>query len=271
METTLHWHHNPNHFDTLSKRFVEEVLPRFTGTVRQRFVPPGETLEMDGSSLWVVKDGHLDVVVNGRAIETLTAGGVLGPWFGATPGISFAGIERGCHVVGYDNNELSTLFRQAASALQSWSAMVAASAARYFSLFSALKVKAVPPPPKFRSFSPGEVIIKEGEFSQEVLCLVDGDADVIAHGAKVGKVKQEEIFGALAALTGARRMASVVASKPSTCMVFERDDFEDLLRSHTALMSKLFEDMARAMHEANATIAVLEEEKKGGEKRWGFI
>ena len=54
-------------------------------------------------------------------------------------------------------------------------------------------------------------------------------------------------------------------------MVFERDDFEDLLRSHTALVSKLFEDMARAMHEANAKIATFEEQKKGGEKRWSFI
>ena len=271
METTLHWHQNPKEFETLSKRFVEEVLPRFTGTIRQRFVPVGETLELNGSCLWVVKDGHLDVVMNDRPIETVIAGGVLGPWFGAAPGVSFAGVENGCHVVGYDNTELTTLFRQAPSALHLWSAMVSVSAARYFALFSSLKVKAVPPPPKFRSFSPGEVIIKEGEFSQEVLCLVDGDADVIAHGAKVGKVKHEELFGALAALTGAPRMASVVANKPTTCMVFERDDFEDLLRSHTALMSKLFEDMARAMHEANAKIAKLEEQKKGGEKRWGFI
>jgi CRP-like cAMP-binding protein len=104
-----------------------------------------------------------------------------------------------------------------------------------------------------------------------VLCLVDGDADVIAHGAKVGSVKKEEIFGALAALSGAPRMASVVASKPTTCMVFERDDFEDLLRSHTSVMSKLFEDMARAMHEANARIAKLEEKKQESEKRWGWI
>jgi CRP-like cAMP-binding protein len=271
METSLHWHQNPKEFETLSKRFVEEVLPRFTGTVRQRFVPAGETLELNGSCLWVVKDGLLDVVVNGRPLETLKEGGVLGPWFGAAPCISFAGVQHGCHVVGYDNNELSTLFRQASSALHHWSSMVAASAARYFALFSELKVRAVPPPPKFRSFSPGEVILKEGEFSQEVLCLVDGDADVIAHGAKVGKVKHEELFGALAAITGAPRMASVVASKPTTCMVFERDDFEDLLRSHTALMSKLFEDMARAMHEANAKIAKLEAQQKGGEKRWGLI
>ena len=180
-------------------------------------------------------------------------------------------IGDGCHVVGYDNNELSTLFRQAASAFHHWSAMVTASASHYFAQFSSLKVKAVPPRPKFRSFSAGDVILKEGEFGQEVLCLVDGDADVIAHGTKVGKVKNEEIFGALAALTGAPRMASVVAAKPTTCMVFERDDFEDLLRSHTALMSKLLEDMARAMHEANATIAKLAERKQEEGKRWGWI
>lgn len=271
METTLHWHQNPKEFDTLSQRFVEEVLPRFSGTVRQRFIPAGETLELDGSCLWVVKDGELDVQIRDRAIETLKAQAVLGPWFCGVSDIGFKSIGAGCNVVGYDNVELSTLFRQAGSAFHQWSAMVAASAARYFSLFSSLKVKAVPPPPKFRSFSAGDVILKEGEFSQEVLCLVDGDADVIAHGAKVGTVKREEIFGALAAMSGSPRMASVVASKPTTCMVFERDDFEDLLRSHTSVMSKLFEDMARAMHEANARIAKLEEKKQDHEKRWGWI
>jgi CRP-like cAMP-binding protein len=271
METTLHWHHNPRELETLSKRFVEEFLPRFSGTVRQRFVPAGETLELNGSCLWVVRDGQIDVLVNERPIESLKAQSVLGPWFTAAPGVSFVGVGDGCHVVGYDNGEISTLFCHADSALHLWSAMVTASAAKYFTLFSTLKVKAVPPPPTFRTFSPGEVIIREGEFAHEVLCLVDGDADVIAHGAKVGKIKREEIFGALAALTGAPRMASVVANKTTTCMVFERDDFEDLLRSHTSLMSKLFEDMARAMHEANANIARLEEGKKDGVKRWGLI
>jgi CRP-like cAMP-binding protein len=59
-------------------------------------------------------------------------------------------------------------------------------------------------------------------------------------------------------------MASVVAAKPTVCMVFERDDFEDLLRSHSSVMSKLVEDMARAMHEANATIAELGVKKSKG-------
>jgi hypothetical protein len=271
METTLHWHQDPKELETLSRRFVEEVLPRFSGNVRERFVPAGESLELNGSCLWVIKDGELEVRIGDRPIETLKAQRVVGPWFAATSGVSFVRIGEGCHVTGYDNSELSTLFRQAASAFHQWSAMVAASAAHYFAQFSSLKVKAVPPRPKFRSFSAGDVILKEGEFSHEVLCLVDGAADVIAHGAKVGKVKQEEIFGALAALTGAPRMASVVAAKPTTCMVFERDDFEDLLRSHTALMSKLFEDMARAMHEANAKIAKLEETKQDEGKIWGWI
>lgn len=271
MDKNLHWHGDPQDFQVLSERFVEEVLPRFSGTVRQRFIPAGETLEVDGSCLWVVKDGELEIRIHDRAIETLNAQALLGPWFSGVKDLSFVSIGNGCNIVGYDNGELSTLFRQAASAFHHWSALVSAFAGRYFSLFATMKAKAVPPAPKFRSFSTGEVILKEGEFSHEVLCLVDGDADVIAHGTKVGSVKREEIFGALAALSGSPRMASVVASKPTTCMVFERDDFEDLLRCHTSVMSKLFEDMARAMHEANARIAKLEEKKQEQGKLWGWI
>jgi len=172
METTLHWHNNPNEFQVLEERFVEEFLPRFSGTVRQRAVPAGETLEFDGKCLWVVKDGELEVRIRDRAIETLKAHSIIGPWFCGAKDISFVSIGSACNVVGYDNNELSTLFRQAASAFHHWSSLVSAAATHYFSLFAALKVKAVPPAPKFRSFSPGEVILKEGEFSHEVLCLV---------------------------------------------------------------------------------------------------
>jgi len=270
MQKAPHWCYEVSQFKTFSRDFVERVLPSINGTVQQRYLAAGESMKMDGSNLWAVREGNLEVWIDSKLVCCLEEGEVLGPWFSCSTKLEFVSVNDGCHIVGYKNDELSTFFRQAPAAFATWSDLVGAASGYFFNQFAAAKLKGAPPAPKFRQFASGETILKEGEFSGEVLCLVDGDADVISSGAKVGKVKEEEIFGALAALTGAPRMASVVATKPSVCMVFERDAFEDLLRSHTALMSKLFEDLARAMHEANAKIAALEgkQQRESFGSRW---
>ncbi len=265
MVATIHWFSDPSKLPELSEKFVQEVFPRIQGALRHKDVAPRDNFAFDAKYLWVIAAGSLAVNYDGKEIFSLEAGAVLGPWFNPSEDLSLIAEGDGCRLEGYENVDVSRLFMQDSTALYAWSAIASAAGAHYFSLFANLKARSVPPAPQYRSFKTGEFIIKEGEYSHEVMCLVDGDADVIAHGAKVGTVKPEEIFGALAALTGARRMASVVASKPTVCMVFERDDFEDLLRSHSSVMSKLVEDMARAMHEANATIAELGTKKS---KSW---
>ncbi len=257
MVSTIHWFQNPEDLTALTEQFVGEVLPRVEGARIQKIVAAKEEFSFDERYLWVVKAGSVAVTFDGKELFSLEAPAVLGPWFNPSPELSLVGEGDGCQLEAVENVEVSRLFMQDPTMLYRWSALATAAGARYFSWYAHVKSKMVAPTPQYRSFKTGETILKEGEFSHEVMCLVDGDADVIAHGTKVGKIKPEEIFGALAALTGAPRMASVVAAKPTVCMVFERDDFEDLLRSHSSVMSKLVEDMARAMHEANATIAEL--------------
>lgn len=265
MVATVHWFSDPSTLPELSEKFVQEVFPRVEGALLRKDVAPRDTFAFDAKYLWVIAEGSLAVNYDGKEIFSLESGAVLGPWFNPSEELSFVAEGDGCRLEGQENVDVSRIFMQDPTALYAWTAIVSAASAHYFSLFASLKARNVPPAPQYRSYKPGEFIIKEGEYSHEVMCLVDGDADVIAHGTKVGSVKPEEIFGALAALTGARRMASVVASKPTVCMVFERDDFEDLLRSHSSVMSKLIEDMARVMHEANANIAELESKKS---KSW---
>lgn len=271
MQKTVHWYSNPRDVRSLTEKFIHDVLFQIPGEPLKKVVSAGQAIALTPQYLWVLHSGTVDIEVNDRPIMTFSEPVVFGPWFFGNGNPRVISGDDGCQLYAYDNNEVSRYFMQQPLAFQTWNGLVSAWCAHYYTHYAENLAKSVPFAPKYRTFNPGDTILKEGEFSHEVLCLVEGGADVIAHGSKVGSVKQEELFGALAALTGAPRMASVVASKPSVCMVFERDDFEDLLRSHTSLMSKLLEDMARAMHEANATIAKMGSEKARESKAWSWM
>lgn len=263
MVTAIDWFHDAREAHRLVEQFVSTILPRVSGEPITRYISAEERLTLNSLHLWVVIEGGLDILTNGRHVLALEGEGIVGPWCYGVPELEFEGRSAGCTIVGYESAAVNRMLSENREALAVWSALVSAHSALYFSKLMRLQAKAQPPEPKYRSFKPGETILKEGEFGREVLCLVRGGAEVFARGAKVGEVHHEELFGALAALTGARRRASVVASEPSVCMVFEIDEFEDLLRSHTGLMSKLLEDIARAMHEANVKIEQLEQRKGG--------
>jgi CRP/FNR family cyclic AMP-dependent transcriptional regulator len=107
------------------------------------------------------------------------------------------------------------------------------------------------PMPQLRRFAPGEAIIVEGAEDDVVYTLVEGAADVWSHGVVVGEVQKDEIFGAIAAMTGCPRTATVVARQE--CLVLELDSgsFQDLVRARPGVVSKLIRDMARSIMSLN--------------------
>src|SRR5690625_7337213 len=77
-------------------------------------------------------------------------------------------------------------------------------------------------------FSAGETIIAQGAEADRVFTLLEGKAEALRDGVKVGEVHADEIFGALAVFTRQRRMASVVAISDCTVLAVPKDEFIDL-------------------------------------------
>lgn len=98
--------------------------------------------------------------------------------------------------------------------------------------------------PGFQRFARGEVIIRQGDEAEYVYTLIEGAADVYVDEVKVGGIASEEIFGALAMLTGGRRSATVIATAPCTLMMVHRDDFFSMVKTHPHLFMALMQDMA---------------------------
>jgi len=103
-------------------------------------------------------------------------------------------------------------------------------------------------------YKKGEVILKQGSHGRDVYTLVEGTAEVLVDSVKVGEIKQNNIFGALAAMTDTPRSASVVAREDCTVVSLPEDHFLDLIRSRPETVLQLCRDMAQTIISLNARV-----------------
>lgn len=109
----------------------------------------------------------------------------------------------------------------------------------------------------FIHYAAGETIITQGEDADLVFTLIEGHADALCDGVKVGEIHQNEIFGALAVFTRQPRIASVVARTECTAMMVNKDDFIQLIYDQPQIAVGLIEEMAAKINELNNQLLAL--------------
>ncbi|NQD38918.1 cyclic nucleotide-binding domain-containing protein [Permianibacter sp. IMCC34836] len=114
------------------------------------------------------------------------------------------------------------------------------------------------PQPGFRRFADGEAIITQGDEAEYVYTILEGVADVSVDGVNVGVINEEEIFGAMAVLTGQRRAATVRARGTCSVMMVARDEFASLVNTHPQLFINLLRDMTRTIVSLNERVVSLD-------------
>jgi len=106
----------------------------------------------------------------------------------------------------------------------------------------------------FIRYKENDVIIQEGDSAAEVYELMSGEAAVYVQGEQVGTIKPNELFGAMAALTGTHRTATVIATAPCMAMAVPVQHFMSLLRSQPKTALTLMENMAQQILTLNHQI-----------------
>ena len=104
---------------------------------------------------------------------------------------------------------------------------------------------------RLKHFQPGDVIISEGEPSSEVLCLIDGSAQVKSHGVVVGEVKPSEFFGEIGFLLNQDRTAAVIAVKACTVQVIDTTEFVEFIKHNPQVIITLATTLAGRIVELN--------------------
>lgn len=120
-----------------------------------------------------------------------------------------------------------------------------------------MKQPEIRPTTGFQYFAAGEELIRQGDEADNVFIIIEGHAEAIVNGQKVGDVQRDEIFGAMAVFTHERRSASVIASTACTVMVIPKDQFLGLMQSNPRIAHSLIESMARRIDLLNKEVTQL--------------
>ena len=112
----------------------------------------------------------------------------------------------------------------------------------------------------FLHYQAGETIIQQGDTADRVYTLLEGSADALRDGVKVGEVHPQEIFGALAVFTRQPRMASVVATSDCTLLAVRKEEFIELIDHQPQVCLGLIEEMAAKINQLNGQLRDLKNE-----------
>ena len=64
------------------------------------------------------------------------------------------------------------------------------------------------------SVADGQILMKEGDYSTELIAIEEGTADVIQHGQKIASLGKGDLIGEMGLLAREPRNADVVATSP---------------------------------------------------------
>jgi cAMP-dependent protein kinase regulator len=74
------------------------------------------------------------------------------------------------------------------------------------------------------SVGEGATLVREGDFSTELIGIEEGSADVVRDGEVIASLSQGDVFGEMGLLEKERRSATVVATSPMRIVKLSRWD-----------------------------------------------
>lgn len=209
------------------------------------------------NSFWVVREGVFSCFRDGKLVLFYEEGDLIGLERLIGYGAAKVTSEFAVIVDRYEMPELFEALARDKNLLEEWNRYLIHQMLLYASLWGAAIPGERPTSPEVRHFQAGDILIEQGGISSEVYTLLEGHADVLVDGVKVGEVLADEIFGAIGPLTGTPRTARVMAT--ANCMVISlpKENFIELIKDRPATVKKLVEDMARSLVALNARVVGL--------------
>jgi len=211
-------------------------------------------VDLANEYLFRLSDGNLALKYRDRTLAMLEEGDLFG--FDRLSGVSLFSLSSE-FAVAVEMYRFDDVFNHCATApaiTQSWSEILAMTQSLYqLAVYSGSSDES-DPMPAVKQFPAGSDIIVQGTRTTDIFTLIEGHADVLVDGKKVGEVLSDEIFGAMAAFSNTARNATVRATKSCVVLSLPAQQFIGLMSSRPATVLKLISDMARALVSANKAL-----------------
>mgnify|MGYP006431667265 CR=1 FL=1 len=237
------------------KELAETLLKPLDPSGPARQLPPSRDLlaEQPPKQVCLLQSGQVDFCQDGRVISCHQPGDLLGLSRQLLAQEGRYRNEAPVTLIPYDRDQL---WRQAPSnALLDY---LVHTIAFYRQALAQEMQPAFEPNAGFMSFAAGETIIHQGAQADRVYTLLEGRAEALRDGMKVGDIEPQEIFGALAVFTRQSRMASVAAVTDCSVLAVRKEDFSDLIEQQPHICLKLIEEMADKINQLNGQLLGLQ-------------
>ncbi len=262
--------HLPNNQpDTLST--LAQHIKSLASQLIEGLSPAGKSLNLmnssdilashDSSRFFLVKSGQVQCQQDQKLVYSADEGDLIGLLKARQYSEGPFTCEGEVVLVPYSYDELEKHYNQSPDLQKCWADYLLALSS-YFSHALAHEIpKQFKPATGFLQFDEGDVIINQGEKAECVYTLLEGSAEVIHDEVKVGEIKAEETFGAIAVFTNQARNATVVATSSCSVLAVRKDEFLDLVSHQPQVCMSMIEEMADKINQLNKQVLSLQQQK----------
>lgn len=201
--------------------------------------------------VYILKKGHVNYIKNGQTIYIYDEGDLIG--LEKINGGEYSAYLAETNVV-LDEYSVETLYDEIKKnpvKFELWNRYLSLQFNVHGLLVSSLMKAEVEYKPTVKNFGRGDIIIEENSKGTEVYTMLSGVAEVFVSDVSVGEIHTDEIFGAIAALTGLPRTATIKAVTPCTVVAIDKESFNYLIETRPNTIFKLAEDMTRVIVSTN--------------------
>lgn len=205
----------------------------------------------------LIIEGEVDYYLNNKLIMHFKKGDLLGlPRTLNLPQGHF-GCKKPVTLLAYERDALIAQANSDLKSQRNWAHLLLGTISYYEQALTQEMRSEFQPSTGFLHFLAGEAIINQGEIADRVYTLLEGTADAVCDGVKVGEIHSNEIFGALAVFSRQPRIASVVATSDCTVLAVRKEEFITLIEHQPQICLGLVEEMAAKINQLNAQLLLL--------------
>ncbi|MCQ4313999.1 cyclic nucleotide-binding domain-containing protein [Pseudomonas stutzeri] len=213
--------------------------------------------ELPEQQLFVIESGLLHALVDERPLFYMQEGDILGLRQGIELPVCRYRSEESIRLIPYSRSAVFQHIHADQRRQELFTQYLIGQTALLSDALARLKQPEIHPTTGFQHFAAGEELIHQGDDADNVFIIIEGHAEAIVDGQKVGDVQRDEIFGAMAVFTREKRSATVVATTACTVMVIPKDQFLSLMQSNPKIAHSLIESMARRIDLLNKEVTQL--------------
>jgi CRP/FNR family cyclic AMP-dependent transcriptional regulator len=96
------------------------------------------------------------------------------------------------------------------------------------------------------SLAEGQILMKQGDYSTELIAVEEGTADVLRDGKKIASLKQGDLIGEMGLLTREPRNADVIATSPMRVFKLTHWEIRRMSQDTIARIEQIIRDRQQA-------------------------